>query len=141
MNRGFSARVLRRGWGVTIHLFVRQHRVNRLHGGPGRSRQQGGLYARSIERANYPIAIDVMPGKNLSVEITYDLRRFDAAEVAHTLRNFELLLDSFVAHPDITLRTLEEILNACDRQAQSAREQNRHESIRQKIRTMKRKAV
>lgn len=97
--------------------------------------------ARSIERANYPIAIDVMPGKNLSVEITYDARRFDAAEVAQTLRNFELLLDSFVAHPDITLRTLEEILTASDRQAEAAREQDRQESIRQKIRTMRRRAV
>jgi len=97
--------------------------------------------ARSIERANYPIAIDVMPGKNLSVEITYDVRRFDAAEIAHTLRNFEILLDSFVAHPDITLRTLEEILNASDRQVQAAREQNRQESLRQRIKTVRRRVV
>ena len=97
--------------------------------------------ARSIERANYPIAIDVMPGKNLSVEITYDVRRFDAPEIALTLKNFELLLDSFVFHPDAALRTLEQILDASHRQEQIAREHDLQQSIRQSIKTIRRRAV
>jgi len=97
--------------------------------------------ARSTERANYPIAIDVMPGTNLSVEITYDVRRFDATEVARTLNNLELLLNSFIAQPDATLRTLEEILNASDRQEQITREQDLQQSLRQRIKTISRRAV
>jgi len=96
--------------------------------------------ARSIERANYPIAIDVMPGKNLSIEITYDVRRFDAAEIALTLKNFDLLLDSCVVHPEATLRRLEEILNASDKQAQIAREQSLQQSLRHRIKTIRRRA-
>jgi hypothetical protein len=97
--------------------------------------------ARSVERANYPIAIDVMPGKNLSVEITYDVRRFDARGVALTLKNLELLLSRFISHPDATLGALQETLNASDRQEQTAREQYLQQSLRQKIKAVKRRAV
>ncbi|HYO90250.1 MAG TPA: condensation domain-containing protein, partial [Pyrinomonadaceae bacterium] len=97
--------------------------------------------ARSIERANYPIAVDVMPGSKLTVEITYDERRFDAAGVALTLKNLEALLTGFSAHPDATLEALQEMLSESDRQEQTAKEQDLQKSLRQKIKAVRRKAV
>jgi hypothetical protein len=97
--------------------------------------------ARSIERANYPIAVDVMPGSKLSVEITYDARRFDTTSVALTLKNLETLLTGFSAHPEATLASLQEMLSESDRQEQSAKEQDLQKSLRQKIKAVRRKAV
>jgi hypothetical protein len=97
--------------------------------------------ARSIERANYPIAVDVMPGSKLSVEITYDARRFDTTSVALTLKNLETLLTGFSAHPEATLASLQEMLSESDRQEQSAKERDLQKSLRQKIKAVRRKAV
>jgi non-ribosomal peptide synthetase component F len=97
--------------------------------------------ARSVGTASYPLAVDVMPGSELAVEITYEARRFDRAGVARVLSNLETLLQSFVALPDADLKTLQEILDESDRQMQATREQELQESLRQKMKAVRRRAV
>ena len=97
--------------------------------------------ASSVGAGSYPLAIDVTPGAALSVEITYDARRFGRAAVARLLTGLETLLQNIVARPDADLRTLGEMLDESDRRARAARDEEQQEALRLKMRTAKRRAV
>ncbi|ACC81527.1 non-ribosomal peptide synthetase [Nostoc punctiforme] len=61
---------------------------------------------RSIERTNYPLNLAVIPGRQLSVGISYDSDRFDAATISRMLGHFQILLESLAANPHQHLNEL-----------------------------------
>ena len=67
----------------------------------------GGVRAR--QRSNYPLAVVVVPGIELSVRISYDCRRFRGELINHLLDNYERLLNKVVSHPHATLSALQVI--------------------------------
>jgi len=55
---------------------------------------------RSIERTNYPITVQVGPGSELLVKITYDGARFEKGAISRMLGHFKTLLEGIVANPE-----------------------------------------
>jgi amino acid adenylation domain-containing protein/non-ribosomal peptide synthase protein (TIGR01720 family) len=62
---------------------------------------------RARQRSNYPLAVVVVPGIELSVRISYDCRRFRSEMINHLLDNYARLLNKVVSHPHATLNTLQ----------------------------------
>ena len=65
------------------------------------------------ERANYPLAIIVVPGSSWSLRISYDRRHFDRDTIRRMLGHLQTILESILADPqqavrDITMLTSEE---------------------------------
>ena len=54
---------------------------------------------RVVGPTNYPLAIVVVPGKELSIRVSYDSRRFDVAAISRMLGHFNTLLEGIVANP------------------------------------------
>jgi amino acid adenylation domain-containing protein len=52
------------------------------------------------EKTNFPLNLAVLPGKELSLDLMYNSRRFDEATILRLGGHFETLLRSFVANPE-----------------------------------------
>ncbi|AUB35491.1 Non-ribosomal peptide synthetase component F [Nostoc flagelliforme CCNUN1] len=61
---------------------------------------------RGIEQTNYPLTVIAVPGSQLSVSISYDASRFDAAVITRMLGHFQTLLEGIVANPQQCLSQL-----------------------------------
>jgi amino acid adenylation domain-containing protein/non-ribosomal peptide synthase protein (TIGR01720 family) len=61
---------------------------------------------RIAEKTNYPLALQVVPGKELSLLIPYATDRFDGATVARMLEHIEAILVGFVRAPERRLSEL-----------------------------------
>jgi amino acid adenylation domain-containing protein len=61
---------------------------------------------RFFELTNYPLAVAVGPGQELSFIVVYDERRFDAGMIERMLRHLQTLLQSIVARPEQRIRDL-----------------------------------
>jgi amino acid adenylation domain-containing protein/non-ribosomal peptide synthase protein (TIGR01720 family) len=71
---------------------------------------------RSFERTNYPLAVMVRPGAELSVKILFDATRFDAGTIARMLGHFRTLLQGMVDNPAARLADLSLLTDAeCQR--------------------------
>ena len=69
----------------------------------------------TIQNSNYPIAILVSPGPQLSLEILYDSSAFAAATILRMLEHLRNLLDSMASQPAARLRDLS-LLSDAERQ-------------------------
>jgi non-ribosomal peptide synthetase component F len=54
---------------------------------------------RGFERTNYPLTLVAWPSAQLSLELSYDCRSFDAATISRMLRHLQTLLEGIVANP------------------------------------------
>ena len=83
------------------------------------SLQQGGSLefrnVRALERTNYPLTLAADPGAQLSLQLSYDCRRFDADTITRMLEHFQILLEGIVADPKQGLSDLP-MLTAKERQ-------------------------
>lgn len=64
--------------------------------------QSGGLRilnARAVEITNYPLTLVAAPGPQLSLRISYDGRRFDAATISRMVGHLQTLLEGMAADP------------------------------------------
>jgi hypothetical protein len=61
---------------------------------------------RSFERTNYPLTLEASPGAQLSLQLSYDCHRFDAATISRMLRHLQTLLEGIVANPGQRLKNL-----------------------------------
>jgi amino acid adenylation domain-containing protein/non-ribosomal peptide synthase protein (TIGR01720 family) len=55
---------------------------------------------------NYPITVVIVPGRRLSLQLTYDVERFEHAQVERLLENLQVLLLHMVRRPDARLADL-----------------------------------
>jgi non-ribosomal peptide synthetase component F len=55
---------------------------------------------RFAEATNYPITLEVAPGRQLALVISYDRRRFDAGAMARALRHLQTLFEGIASGPD-----------------------------------------
>ncbi|MBW4457214.1 MAG: amino acid adenylation domain-containing protein [Nostoc indistinguendum CM1-VF10] len=73
-------------------------------------REQGGnIEIRNVsafEQTNYPLTMVAVPGSELSLQLRYDCRRFDAASITRMLGHLQTLLEGIVAHPEQRLEDL-----------------------------------
>jgi non-ribosomal peptide synthetase component F len=70
---------------------------------------------RVFERTNYPLTVLVTPGPALSLRLSYDHRRFEAATIRRLAGHFQTLLEGMVTHPQQRLAALP-LLTAAERQ-------------------------
>src|SRR2546428_7776593 len=54
---------------------------------------------RAIEWTHYPLTVVVPPGPDLSIQINYDARRFEAPAIERMLGHLTTLLEGFAADP------------------------------------------
>jgi alpha-ketoglutarate-dependent taurine dioxygenase len=71
----------------------------------------------------------------------YNCDLFDRATVERFVRQFELILSAVAAQPEITLRELKDRLAEDDRERTTRQREGRAESLRQRFKTVKPKAV
>ncbi|WP_460207482.1 amino acid adenylation domain-containing protein [Scytonema sp. NUACC21] len=73
-------------------------------------REEGGsLEIRNVgavEQTNYPLTLAAAPGKQLSLHLSYDCRRFDATTITRMLGHLETLLCGIVTNPEQRLSDL-----------------------------------
>jgi non-ribosomal peptide synthetase component F/aryl carrier-like protein len=67
---------------------------------------------RFVESINYPLTAVVGSGSELSLNIWYDCRRFEAATITRMLGHFQTLLEGMVANPDQRLKDLQLLTQA-----------------------------
>ncbi len=64
----------------------------------------GGLELASIHsvhsRTNYPLTVLIVPGRELSLRISYDCRQFDRATMTRMLGHYQTVLEGIVANPE-----------------------------------------
>ncbi|MDF5721979.1 MAG: condensation domain-containing protein [Rhizonema sp. PD37] len=58
---------------------------------------------RSFANSNYPIALVVVPGSQLRLEVRYDLRRFQPLTITRILKHIEAIINNIVAKPNAQL--------------------------------------
>jgi non-ribosomal peptide synthetase component F len=61
---------------------------------------------RSFEQTNYPLTMAVAPGAQMSLQLAYDCRRFDAATIRRMLGHFITVLEGIAANPEQRLARL-----------------------------------
>ncbi|BAZ50281.1 amino acid adenylation domain-containing protein [Nostoc sp. NIES-4103] len=61
---------------------------------------------RSFERTNYPLTLVAVPGRELSLELSYDCRRFDALTISRMLGHLQTLLEGMLTHSNKCLSDL-----------------------------------
>jgi amino acid adenylation domain-containing protein/non-ribosomal peptide synthase protein (TIGR01720 family) len=63
--------------------------------------QEGGSLeigdVRAVDQTNYPLTLAAVPGSQLSLQLSYDCRRFDADTITRMLRHLQMLLEGIVA--------------------------------------------
>jgi amino acid adenylation domain-containing protein/non-ribosomal peptide synthase protein (TIGR01720 family) len=57
----------------------------------------------SIEKTNYPLSLNVMPGAELHLQLSYDAAYFDGESARRMLSHFEKILGEVAARPDMRL--------------------------------------
>jgi amino acid adenylation domain-containing protein/FkbM family methyltransferase len=60
----------------------------------------------SVEIVNYPLALVVVPGQQVMLQVTYDSSRFTRGTIKRTLRHLKRLLESIVADTETTISQL-----------------------------------
>ncbi|HET6851075.1 MAG TPA: amino acid adenylation domain-containing protein, partial [Pyrinomonadaceae bacterium] len=60
----------------------------------------------SVEIVNYPLALVVVPGQHVMLQVTYDTSRFTRGTIKRTLRHVKRLLESIAADPEATISQL-----------------------------------
>lgn len=68
----------------------------------------------NFERTNYPLVLEAIPGEELSVGISYNQNRFEAATIGRMLRHLQTLLEGIVADPQQRIAELS-LLTATER--------------------------
>src|ERR687886_738282 len=65
--------------------------------------EQGGSLeirnVRGVDQTNYPLTVAAVPGAELSLELSYDCHRFDAATITRMLGHFQTLLEGIIVAP------------------------------------------
>jgi amino acid adenylation domain-containing protein/non-ribosomal peptide synthase protein (TIGR01720 family) len=61
---------------------------------------------RGMEQTNYPVTVLAIPGQELTVKMSYDTSRFEAATISRMLGHFQTLLEGFVTNQNQQLREL-----------------------------------
>jgi amino acid adenylation domain-containing protein len=65
----------------------------------------GGLGMRpvrqTVQKADYPLALVVMPAQQILLKVVYAGNRFDGAAVSRMLEHFQTVLEKMVANPDL----------------------------------------
>jgi amino acid adenylation domain-containing protein/non-ribosomal peptide synthase protein (TIGR01720 family)/FkbM family methyltransferase len=61
---------------------------------------------RGVEQTTYPLNVNVIPGNELVLRLSYDARRFDGATLERVLAQWRTALASFVERPDARLSEL-----------------------------------
>lgn len=61
---------------------------------------------QSVERTSYPLTLQIVVEKSISLKLIYDAERFAAAAIEQLIANFARLLDQIVANPERVLPTL-----------------------------------
>ena len=56
--------------------------------------------ARFIERTHYPLAVTVIPGRELEIKIGFDAHRFEPATIERALGHLRTVLEAMVADPE-----------------------------------------
>ncbi|HEY4385098.1 MAG TPA: amino acid adenylation domain-containing protein, partial [Ktedonobacteraceae bacterium] len=59
--------------------------------------------AHFLERTNYPLSIQAIPGQELVIRLDYDRRRFTDEAIQRLLKHLQTLLETFIAHPEYQL--------------------------------------
>ena len=90
---------------------------------------------------NYPIAIRVLPGSELSLVFLYDSRRFDSASVKRVAEHLESLLAAFVARPDANLGSLKASIAELSLRHRSEEEEELQRSAIERLKSIRRKTV
>ncbi|WPB73717.1 non-ribosomal peptide synthase/polyketide synthase [Archangium violaceum] len=61
---------------------------------------------RGLEQTTYPLNVNVLPGRELALRLSYDARRFDGAMLERVLAQWQTLLGGLVERPDARLSEL-----------------------------------
>src|SRR5207245_3091198 len=70
---------------------------------------------RYLDQTHYPLTVVVVPGAELSLRISYDDHRFEAATITRMLGHFQTLLAGIAANPEQRLAELP-LLTEAERQ-------------------------
>ncbi|MBW4635489.1 MAG: TauD/TfdA family dioxygenase [Iphinoe sp. HA4291-MV1] len=96
---------------------------------------------RYITHSSYPLGVNVTPGRELLIEMLYDLRYFRASTITRMLSNLKILLDSMVAQPDSQLNALAEILKKTEREQQAMEVKEHQNTAIKSLKSFKPKAL
>lgn len=61
---------------------------------------------RMLERTNYPLTLEAIPGPELTLRMIYNSRRFEASAIMRLLGHLQVLLENIVADPSQRLSAL-----------------------------------
>ncbi len=95
---------------------------------------------RYITYSSYPLGVNVKPGIELSVDMLYNLDRFETSTITRMLSHFKTLLDNIATQPDVQLNTLVETLKEIDRKQQAVETREHREATVRSLRSFKPKA-
>jgi hypothetical protein len=93
-----------------------------------------------LERVNYPLALVAGARGELELELKYDRRRFDDADITHALELLRRLLAEFIARPQAQLGELRVFVQEASRHRQEARHEGYKEARRRMFDSVKRKS-
>jgi amino acid adenylation domain-containing protein len=89
------------------HLFESMFVFENLPTDGAMRRQVGSLGMRpvrqAVQKADYPLAIAIVPGPSIQIRIVYVASRFDADSVGRLVRHFQIILSEMVGRPESTL--------------------------------------
>jgi thioesterase domain-containing protein/acyl carrier protein len=78
-------------------------------------RPAGALKIRRVHsrggRTNYPLTMMIVPGPELSLRITYDCNRFNAAAISQLMRHLQVLLEKISVNPEQSLSDLVRLID------------------------------
>jgi non-ribosomal peptide synthase protein (TIGR01720 family)/FkbM family methyltransferase len=95
---------------------------------------------KHVNRNNFPLTIVANPFGQLTLQASYDARRFDAAHITRLLTHLQTTLANMITQPDAKLSEIE-IRPEAEKQSQVAAQRQREEAKRQRFRNIKPKAV
>ncbi len=90
---------------------------------------------------NYALAVDIRPGPELLINISFNRTRYSELASKRLLNAFQLLLHAFAAEPDIELSALSTRLEEADNQQRLREEQELEAASLQTLRQVKRRAI
>lgn len=91
----------------------------------------GSLYIKDLRyvgRPHLPLTVNVFPGRRLSVEMVYEVRRFRWAEVRRWLDQLETLLKAMAERPEASLGEILETLRHHEQERRSDQRRRRRDS-------------
>ena len=91
--------------------------------------------------ARFDLSLNIVEsGEGLAGTMEYDVDLFDAETVVRLMSHFETLLEDIAERPGASIHTLE-ILTEAERQAQQQKKRERKGSMREKLKTTRRKSI